>query len=101
MRSIGQKITGGIRNIGQKIYGVALRFVPDLTAFNPTLGTSAVAVGGIAGGVSRIARVAEGVQEGRHSMAAAARNIQAEAAAEKQAYGARRAAVSSALERRR
>jgi type IV secretory pathway TrbL component len=101
VRALGQKITGGIRNIGQKISGVALRLAPALTAFNPALGAAAAAVGGIAGGVSRIAGAAEGVLDGRNSMASAARNIQAEAAAVKQAYGMGRAAVSSALERRR
>ena len=102
VRTIGQKITGGIRNIGSKISSVALRLVPGLTAFNLALGVAAAAVGGIAGGVSRIAGAAEGVTEGRHSNSSAAKNIQTEAAAvNKQAYGARRAAVFSALERRR
>jgi hypothetical protein len=101
VRTIGQKITGGIRNIGQKISSVALRLVPGLTAFNPALEAAAAAVGGIAGGVSRIAGAAEGVIEGRHSISSAAKNIQTEAAAIKQAYGMGRAAVSSALERRR
>jgi hypothetical protein len=101
VRSIGQKITGDIRNIGQKISGVALCLVPGLTAFNLALGAVVAAVGGIAGGVSRIAGAAEGVLDGRNSVASATRNIQAEAAAVKQAYGAGRAAVSSALERRR
>ncbi len=101
VRTIEQKITGGIRNIGQKVSGVALRLTPALTAFNPALGAATAAVGGIAGGVSRIAGVAEGVLDGRHSMASAARNIQAKAAAVKQAYGAGKAVVSSALERRR
>ena len=102
VRTLGQKITGGIRNIGQKISGVALRLAPALTAFNPALGAAAAAVGGIAGGVSRIAGAAEGVLlDGVHSVASAARNIQAEAAAVRQAYGMGRAAVSSALERRR
>jgi hypothetical protein len=100
-RSIGQKTTGGICNIGQKLSGVALRLTPALTTFNPALGAAAAAVGGIAGGVSRIAGAAEYVLDGRNSVASAARNIQADAAAVKQAYGMGRAAVSSALERRR
>ncbi len=101
VRSVGQKIMGGIRNIGQKISGVALRLVPGLTAFNPALGAAAAAVGGISRGVSRVAGTAEGVRVGRHSVASAAKNIQTEAVAVKQAYGMGRAALSSALERRR
>jgi hypothetical protein len=93
VRTIGQKITGGIRNIGQKISGVALHLVPGLTALNP-------AVGGIAEGVSRIAGAAKGALDGRHSVASAAKNIQTETATVRQAYGAGRAAVSTALERR-
>jgi hypothetical protein len=49
LRSLGQKITGGVRNIGQKISSVALRLTPGLAAINPALGAAAAAVGGIAG----------------------------------------------------
>ncbi len=74
---------------------------PGFTAFNPALGAAAAVVGGISGGVSRIAGAAEAVLDDMQSVASAARNLQAEAAAVKQAYGAGRAVVYAALERRR
>ncbi len=100
VRALGQKITGGIRNIGQKNSGVALRLAQTLTTFNPAIGAATAAVGGIAGGISQIAGAAEGVLDGRNSVASAARNMQAKAAAVKQAFGMGRADVSSAIERR-
>ncbi len=83
VRAIGQKIMGGIRNIGQQISGVALRLVPGLAAFDLAFGVVSAAVGGIVGGVSRIVGAPKGVLDGRHSVVSAARNIKAEAAAVK------------------
>ncbi len=101
IRSIGQKITGGVRNIGQKISNVALRLTPALTAINPMLGAAAASVAGISGGVSRIAGSAQDAIEGRVNLRDAVGNIKQQAMAVKQAYGEGKTAVSSALERRR
>ncbi len=85
--SIGQKITRGVRNIGQKIYGIAMRLTPGLTAINPMLGAATASIAGISGGVSRIARAAEDATRGRMNFKDAIRNIKQQVTAVKQAYG--------------
>ena len=47
IRSIGRKVTRGVRNIGQKISTVALRLTPALAAINPMLGAATASVAGI------------------------------------------------------
>ena len=101
LRTLGQKITGGVRNIGQKISSVTLRLTPGLTAINPALGAAAAAVGGIAGGVSKIAGIAEHTLEGKLGVRDAVGSVQQQVAAVKSAYNQGRSAVSSALERQR
>ena len=101
IRTIGLKITGGVRNIGQKILSIAMRLTPGLTAINPALGAAAASIAGILGGVSRIAGAVEDAIDGRMNFKDAVGNIKQQAMAVKQAYGEGKSAVSSALERRR
>jgi len=101
LKSIGQKVSHVVRSIGQKVSSVAMRAAPALTMINPELGAAAVAVGGIAGGVSRAAGAAEDALTGRATVSDAIQSVKNQVSAVKTAYGQGKAAVSSALERRR
>ena len=56
LKSIGQKVTHGVRVIGSKISSVATRATPFLAAINPELGAAAAAVGGCCRGRRRYSR---------------------------------------------
>jgi len=50
LRAIGQKIIGGVRNMGQKISGIAMRLTPGLATITPTLGAATTSIAGLSGG---------------------------------------------------
>ena len=85
----------------RKISNVSLRLTPALTAINPMLGAAAISIAGISGGVSRIAGSAQDAIEGRVHLRDDVGNIKQQTMVVKQAYGERKTAVLSALERRR
>ena len=63
-RAIDQRKAGNSRNIGQKIYFVALRIVPDLIVFIPALSGGAATIGGYSRGASRITGVSKRILDG-------------------------------------
>ena len=86
LRSLGQKITGGVRNIGQKISSVALRLTTGLTAINPALEVAAAAFRGLAGGVSTFAGIVEHTVEGKLGVRDAVGSVQQQVADVKSTY---------------